>query len=454
MAKPKVLVIDDDKSVRDTMRFLLHEDYAVIEAECGKAGLEELRKQEIYLVFLDVMMPEMNGIETLQQIKAIDKNIQVCMVTAVSDTATAVKATKLGAYDYLIKPAQKDKLLLAAQHMQYAMEAKRENEALKLSLREFIPEGLVTTSPRMKEVLSSIKKISSSHSNVLITGESGTGKEVLARMIHKYSNRNEKPFVAINCCAIPDTLLESEMFGFEKGSFTGAAERKIGKFEMADQGTLFLDEIGSMSHFLQGKLLRIIQDGEFTRLGSTKTISVDVRIISATHVDLKESLNDKSFREDLYYRLKVVPLHLPPLRERPEDIGHLFDFFQKRFNTQFNYATLKLSDEALEVLEQYPWPGNIRELENLVERLMAIGKKGVIRIDDLPLDLLLDVDTLVDLDKNPALAKTSFKAAMMRFEKDLIIRCLQASKSNKSKAAEIMGIHRNTLMEKLKEHNL
>ncbi|MFC1478378.1 sigma-54-dependent transcriptional regulator [Candidatus Margulisiibacteriota bacterium] len=451
MTKPKVLIIDDETAIRKTLHYILHKDYTIIEADSGKAGLEKLRKHQVFIVLLDVMMPGMDGLETLKRIKEMDPCIEICMLTGVENTVTAVQATKLGAFDYLVKPVEIEKIKITIQHMLSAVNTIKENISLKASLNEFVPDGLITKCAKMQNILSSMKNISNSNSNVLITGETGTGKEILARILHKYSSRGDKPFLAINCCAIPDTLLESEMFGFEKGSFTGAVERKLGKLELADGGTLFLDEIGNMSPFLQAKLLRVIQEKEFTRIGSNKIISIDVRIISATHINIKKAIKDETFRDDLYYRLNVVPIHLPPLRERGEDIKELFDYFQEKFSKVFRHNSLSLSPETLRIMENYSWPGNIRELENLVERLLALGKTGVIRRDDLPLDFLMEVDAFKDSYKTASNTDGSFKTALQRFEKDLITRALHVSKNNRSKAAELLGMHRNTLMQKIKE---
>jgi len=441
-AKPNILVVDDEQGLRDSMQLLLQDRYRVHLAASGKEAVRIIKKNPIDLVLLDIRLPEIDGLEVLKIIKGIDDSIEVIMVTAVITVGKAVEAIRLGAYDYITKPFDIQSLSEQVAKLMEKKNLLREN----LSLRQMIEsdcqfEKIVGKSPQIRAVFKIIGEVAQSNATVLISGESGTGKELAARAIHNRSPRKDKLFVALNCAAIPENLLESELFGHEKGSFTGAADRQIGKFEIASGGTLFLDEIGSLPLPMQAKFLRALQEREIERVGGSRPIPIDVRIVAATNSDLKAAIKERRFREDLYYRLNVIPVQLPPLRERKEDIPLLATHFLYKYNHEFGKKIKGFRKDALALLANYDWPGNVRELENLVERLVVLTHGGLIEADKLP----PEVRGEAGCQDRPN--ETKFKAAVKRFEADFIRQALEKAEGKKGKAAKTLGIHRNTLLQ-------
>jgi DNA-binding NtrC family response regulator len=449
-----VLVVDDEESVRASVRAILEETCDVFEAANGAQALDVLKSREIDLVMLDQRMPGEPGIDVLPRIKAADPSTIVVIATAVRELRTAVEALKRGAYDYLTKPFDVDDILMLAQR---AFE-KRALEREVLYLRSALAgapsdvgglagafEGMVGRHPEMVRIYQLIVQLASTPTTVLITGESGTGKELVARAIHARSGRASHPFVAINVAAIPDALVESELFGHEKGAFTGAHAKKLGRFELAQGGTIFLDEIGCLRLDLQAKLLRALQEREIERLGGVRAIPVDVRIVAATNVNLKDAVRARAFREDLYYRLNVVPIHVPPLRERREDIGPLAQYFVRKIARECGRDVRGVSAGALEVLTRYDWPGNVRELENVLHRGVVLTRSQVIHLQDVPLDVAMpETGSRVGEDTGPPL-----RDALEQFERQYILRVLEGVGWNVSHAARRLGVHRNTVLTKL-----
>jgi len=440
--RPVVLIVDDDAGLRESFRLILEDGYELVEAADGREALEIVRHRQIDLVLLDIRLPEMDGIEVLERIKAIDEQVEVVLVTAVKTVRTAVAAMKLGAFDYLTKPFEEDDLLSVVRRALEKRSLEREVVFLRSELARRHEFGeIVGTHAEMQKLFRLIAQVARTSTTVLITGESGTGKELIARAIHRQGARRDKPFVAVNPAALSETLLESELFGHEKGAFTGAYQRKLGKLEMAQGGTLFLDEIGTLKPELQGKLLRVLQEREIERVGGTRTIRIDVRVIAATNVDLKQAVANQTFREDLYYRLNVVPISVPPLRDRRDDIPLLVEHFIRRYNTEMTKRIEGLSPEAIAVLHDYPWPGNVRELQNIIERLVGLVDTPIIGINDLPLDLLLP-DHTVRLRHAETLP---LREATEEFERQIVLRVLERVRWNRSEAARILGVHRNSL---------
>src|SRR5215216_2467841 len=384
--KSRILVIDDEAAIRDSLRMILeYEGYEFLGAATGQDGLAMVERENPDLVFLDIKMPGMDGLEVLQRIKAADETVPVVMISGHATVTTAVDATKLGALDFIEKPLASERVLVTIRNAMDRSRLADENRSLKRVVE--VRHQIVGESPHLKKVMDAIRRAAPTNATVLITGESGVGKELVARAIHRNSLRSRDRFVQVNCAAIPDDLIESELFGHEKGSFTGATEKQIGKFEQADRGTIFLDEVGDMSMKTQAKVLRVLQEGEVERLGSAKTIKVDVRVIAATNKNLEEEIEKGTFREDLYFRLAVIPIHVPSLRERPEDIPllvrHYIDYFSRENNTR----PKRITQAALDALQRHRWKGNIRELRNTVERLIIMTAGDTIDISDLP-DLL------------------------------------------------------------------
>src|SRR5499427_7462292 len=368
---PRILIIDDDKSLLESYTVLLEDEFQVSTAETGEKGLDVLRHEDVHLVLLDVRLPGINGIEVLRRIKALDENVDVIMITAVRDVRVAVDAIKLGAHDYVAKPFEIDEILSLLRRTLEHQNLVREVLYLRAEVDRFLEMGnIVGRSPKMRQIYDLITRVADTNATVLIHGESGVGKELIARAIHQQSQRRPNPFVAVNCAAISEHLVESELFGHERGSFTGAMEMHRGKFELANTGTLFLDEVGSLRLDLQAKLLRVLQEREFERVGGSKTIRTDVRIIAASNQDLRQMVAERTFRDDLFYRLNVVPVHVPPLRERREDIPLLVRHFLAKYNKAFGRQVQGFTPEAVAILTQYHWPGNVRELKNMIERLI------------------------------------------------------------------------------------
>ena len=444
----RILIVDDDDGTREALEVILEDDYEVACAADGQVALDKLNREAFDLVLLDLMMPGMDGIETLKRIKAYDKQIDVIMVSATDRAREATAAITSGAYDYITKPFDAEAILTAIERALQKRSLEQEVRYLRseVALR-FDETRIIGESRPMKAVFSLINKVAGTTSNVLITGESGTGKELAARAIHNQSPRKSKPFVAINCAAIPPELVESELFGHEKGAFTSAYSRNIGKFEFANSGSVFLDEISNLKLELQAKLLRFVQERDFTRVGGHRSIKVDVRMIAATNISLKQMVQENRFREDLYFRLNVIPIELPPLRNRRGDIPLLANFFLDKFNRKLNQKIEGITPEAMAILETHHWPGNIRELENLIERLVVLrANERWIDVKDLPFDLLYHEDAM---DAGQQVEKGLLQARRL-FERQYILRALKICKFNQAKTARMLRIHRNTLIQKMK----
>jgi two-component system response regulator AtoC len=443
---PRILIIDDDKSLLESYTVLLEDEFQVSTAETGERGLDLLRHEDVHLVLLDVRLPDITGIEVLRRIKALDENVDVIMITAVKDVRVAVEAIKLGAYDYLEKPFEIDDVLSLLRRTLEHQNLLRE----VLYLRDLHAEGdrylIVGRSPKMRQIYDLIARVADTNATVLISGESGVGKELMARALHQQSQRRLNPFVAVNCAAISEHLVESELFGHERGAFTGAVEMHRGKFELAHTGTLFLDEVGSLRLDLQAKLLRVLQEREFERVGGGKTIRTDVRVVAASNQDLRQMVADRTFRDDLFYRLNVIPLYVPSLRDRREDIPLLVNHFLMKYNKAFGRQVQGVTSEALALLTHYHWPGNVRELENVIERLVVLSRHRILDIEDMPLDLKSVRGQLAyDLFATGA----DLRQAKAEFERHYIVQTLERCNWNQTEAAKRLGIHRNTLLTKM-----
>ncbi len=460
-----ILVIEDDITVRDVLNeYLTSEKYSVALEENGLDGLERLRKESFDLVFLDLSMPVMGGMDVLKAMKDTPNSDTPCIIiTAYGTVKNAVEAMRSGAFDYVTKPFRLDELGIIIQKALEVAKLMKENVRLKRELRKrYEFHGLIGSSPEMQKVYDLIEKIANTDTTVLITGGSGTGKELIAKVIHYNSYRSGKNFVPLNCAAIPKDLLESELFGHEKGAFTGAINTRIGRFELASGGTLFLDEIGELDPSLQVKLLRVLQEREFERIGSTKTIKVDVRILAATNRNLEELTKEGRFREDLYYRLNVIPVHIPPLKDRKEDIPVLIEHFLKKHAKAKKRQSPKISKQLMDVLLRYGWPGNVRELENLIERLTILNPGQSITMKDLP-ERFQTLAPATDKPK-PSLYSTedlslppegiNLNNIIDTIERKLITEALEKSNGIKSKAATLLGLNRTTLVEKMKKKGI
>jgi len=448
----KIMVIDDEPLMRMTVQdALVAERYDVAAEETGKGGIALLRERSWDIVITDLKLPDTDGIEILKEAKAVNPAIQVILITAFGSIDSAVNAMKEGASDYLTKPFAMDELLLIIKRILRMKQLEEENVSLRKKVEErYGLEGLVGKSPQMLKIYDLIETVSQTDATVLIHGESGTGKELVANAIHFQSPRKKGPFVKVNCAALPETLLESELFGHEKGAFTGALRQRKGRFEMADGGTLFLDEIGDISPGVQVKLLRVLQERQFERVGGNETLSVDVRLICATQRDLKDEIRKGAFREDLYYRLNVVPIALPPLRERREDVLLLADHFIDKFSKKMGKEITGLTGDAKTLLLKYPFPGNIRELENMLERAIALIKGKAIQAEDLPDELCGQPSSIQDV-CNRIRGSKPLASATKLFEKEYIQSVLEKTKGKKGQAADTLGISRKTLWEKIKE---
>ncbi len=450
--RPIILVVDDEKNVIESFKLLLGDDYKVLAAMNGEEAIGNVKENHLNLVLLDIRMPGMDGMEVLRRIKEIDEQLDVIMVTAVKTVRTAVEAMKLGAYDYITKPFDVDEVIAIVRNVLQKQDLQKEVAYLRSEVEKRTKfDNLIGSSPAMQPVFETIAEMAKSEATVLITGESGTGKEQVARAIHFSSRRRDKPFIAVDCAALPETLLESELFGHEKGAFTGATMQRLGKFELANKGTLFLDEIANLKPDMEAKLLRALQEREIQRVGGTKTIKVDIRIISATNIDLKRAVKEQRFREDLYYRLNVVPIHIPLLRERREDIPILVKHFLKRYNQEFNKDIKGVSERAQRYLMSYNWPGNVRELQNVIERLVALGKEEIISHDRLPLDILLAGEEAGLGIKTEGVL---LKEARDKFERGFILSALEKAGWSQVRTAKLLGVHRNTLALKMQELNI
>jgi DNA-binding NtrC family response regulator len=458
MRNAKILIAEDNDLSRENLAELLTlSGYNVKAVENGAIAMTAMAEDKYDLIITDLKMPQVDGLELLKFTKDMNPDNVVVIITGHGTVNTAVDAMKLGAFDYITKPLKDDLVKLTVSRALSYVKLREENITLKGHLRDKYDFGkMIGFSDPMKKVFETIQKVSVSDSTILISGESGTGKELVARAIHFNSDRKNQPLVPVNCGAIPEELLESELFGHEKGAFTGAIRNRIGRFELAQGGTIFLDEIGDMSLALQVKMLRVIQEKEFERIGGVKTIHVDVRIIAATNQNLEKAVAEKKFREDLFYRINVIPIHLPPLRERGPDIAILINHFLRKFNKLKKKNISRISPEALGYFLRYPWPGNVRELENMIEMFVVMKEIGEIEISDLPPKLLnqKNVPPMSPCHLDLAAGGVNFNERVSQFEKDLLIQALQKSKGVKNRAAKMLNLNRTTLVEKLKRFNL
>jgi two-component system response regulator HydG len=446
MAEPATLLVaDDDPGLRESLeRTLTREGYRVVLASDGRAALERVQAGGVDLIVTDLRMPGLTGLELLRAAKAIMPDVDVILLTAFGTVEEAVKAMKDGAYDFLTKPFRREQLIKLVDKALERRDLIEQNKALKKQLEDIRAKGqMIGASPAFRRMLTLVEQVADSSATILIQGESGAGKELVARTIHERSGRRNGPFVAVNCAALPETLLESELFGYEKGAFTGAAGRKEGRFELANGGTLFLDEVADLSLVTQPKILRVLQEGEYERLGGTRTLQVDVRIVAATNQDLSDMVKEKRFREDLYYRLNVITVRVPPLRERHEDVRVLAQHYLRVYAAKNGRKLEGFSNEALERLESYAWPGNVRELENLIERTVLLARKDRIDAEDLPEEVAgvkrPPRDAILELVGTP----------LADIEQRLLDETLRITGGNKTQAAKLLGIDVRTVARKL-----
>ncbi len=449
VAQRSILVVDDEAGARESLRMILKGEYQVLLAKNAEEAFRQIETHLPDVILLDILLPDMDGLRVLEKLKKTLPEQIIIMITATKTVKTAVEAMKLGAYDYITKPFDVDELRLIVHRALSAKALKEENQRLWREVdRSFGFDSIIGKSKVMKEIFKVVKQVADTRSTILIMGESGTGKELIARAIHYHSPRKNHPFVTINCAAIPETLIESELFGHEKGAFTNAIEKKLGRFEVAHEGTLFLDEIGELSLMTQAKILRFLEEKEFNRVGGFKTIKVDVRLITATNKDLPQMVKKGQFREDLYYRINVVPILLPPLRDRKEDIPLLVSHFIKKFSEENQKQLKGISKDALELLMNYEWPGNVRELENLIERVIALTQNEYILPDELPIPIAHQSKTN-GLKESVLSGQISFSKAEEEFEKEIILDALRRTNYVQSHAAELLGISRRILKYKM-----
>jgi DNA-binding NtrC family response regulator len=457
MKKQKILIAEDDDLNRDNLTELLTmEGYEVKAVENGKEAMAAFVEDKYDLVITDLKMPEGDGLELLKFVKDMNPDNIVIMMTGFGTVDSAVEAMKYGAFDYITKPMKDDLVKLTVSRALSFASLQEENVTLRDNLREKYDFGkMLGYSECMKTIFDTIEKVAKSDSTVIIYGESGTGKELVARAIHFNSDRKNFPLIPVNCGAIPEELLESELFGHEKGAFTGAIRNRLGRFELAQGGTIFLDEIGDMSPSLQVKLLRVIQEKQFERIGGVKTINADVRIIAATNQDLELAVAEKRFREDLYYRINVIPIHLPALRERGPDIAILANHFLQKFAQTKKKDVSSISPEAIACLLHYPWPGNVRELENLIEMLVVLKDGNEIVLEDLPLKIRQFKKEAQSIGSIQIPEDgIDFNELVNQFEKDILLNALEKSSGVKNRAAKLLNLNRTTLVEKLKRLNI
>ena len=455
MSQPLLLVVDDEAGVRQSLQLVFNKMYRVLEATSADEAIQKLADEKPDVVLLDIVMPGADGLAVLKQMRSIHTDCQVIMLTALNTARTAFTAKGTGAFDYVTKPFDVEELRLRVEHAFEKVHLFRELERLKEEVgRKYGVEHVIGRSKQIVDVFKAVSMVATKKSTVLITGESGTGKELIARAIHYNSDRRSKPFVVVNCAALPDTLIESELFGYEKGAFTNASQKKVGRFELAHGGTLFLDEIGELNLGTQAKFLRAIEQETFTRLGGTDEIKVDVRVIAASNRDLETMAKAGEFRPDLFYRLNVVSLYLPPLRERPEDIPLLLDHFLRLKAQEHSMAPKSLSPEVVDFFTSYYWPGNIREVENLIERLTILTPHETIMLRDLPAGMR-STDQTATLKEDVLSGSKPLSEAVDEFERELIVKALQRTGFNQTKAASLLGTSRRILkyrIEKLKIH--
>jgi two-component system, NtrC family, nitrogen regulation response regulator NtrX len=448
--KSRILVVDDEAEIRRSVRMILeYEGFEVLEASSGPDGVALAERESPDLVFLDIKMPGMDGLDALQRIKASNEALPVVIISGHGTVSTAVEATKAGAFDFIEKPLTTERVLVTIRNALDRTRLADENRSLKRAVE--VRHQMVGESPGLRQVWDSIKRASPTNATVLLLGESGVGKELVARSIHRNSLRSRDRFVQVNCAAIPEELIESELFGHEKGSFTGATEKQIGKFEQADRGTIFLDEVGDMSPKTQAKVLRVLQEGEVERLGSARTIKVDVRVIAATNKDLEQEIEKGTFREDLYFRLSVIPIRVPPLRDRREDIPALVKHFADLFSRDNNRRPQRFTPAALEYLQRARWKGNVRELKNTVERLIIMTPSEVVDVDDLR--------DIVRLEPRPQAPDNNEKPGTLRefkesAERAFLVDKLREHSWNISKTAEVIGTPRSNLYKKLEQYGI
>jgi len=458
----KILIVDDEESIREVLSGILEDEgYSVDSAKDGPEGLKKAESGVYDLVILDVWLPGMGGMEVLDKIKKTIVDIEVIVISGHGNIDMAVKAVKIGAFDFLEKPLSLDKVITVVKNALKLESLKKENRALKESL--FLEDRITGASAQIEKIRKTIRQVAASDASIMITGENGTGKELVAREIHKESNRNDYPFIEVNCASIPDSLIESELFGHEKGAFTGAVSGRKGKFELADKGTLFLDEIADMSLNAQSKVLRAVQEMRFERVGSEKSVQVDVRIICATNKDVAAEVKAGRFREDLYFRLNVIPINVPPLRDRKKDILLLANYFLKKYNKGKpgeSVAEKAISDEGYNILKQYPWPGNIRELKNVLQRISVMSDETVISpetiryyLDETQITNVPSAAERGDPGKFPIFfdSALALNDAKDFFEKNFIIRKLEKNSYNIAKTAKDMGVYPGNLHQKIKK---
>ena len=453
MSQPSLLIVDDEPGVRESLRLIFGRDFRVCEAKTSEDAIQKAKEEKPDVVLLDIVMPGSDGLQVLKQIKEIHPDSQVIMLTALNTARTAFLSKEAGAFDYVTKPFDVDELRLRVDRVIEKLQLSRELEHLKEEVgRRYGVENIVGRSKAMLEIFRSVSMVAGKKTTVLVTGESGTGKELIARAIHYNSDRRSKPFVVVNCAALPDTLIESELFGYEKGAFTHAYQRKIGHFELAHGGTLFLDEIGELSLGTQSKFLRALETETFSRLGGTEEIKVDVRVIAASNRDLEKFSQSGRFRSDLFYRLNVVSLQITPLRERREDIPLLLDHFLRLKAQEHSMPAKTLSPDVVDFFISYPWPGNVRELENLIERLTILSPQEMVTLHDLP-QSIYHRDQTASLRDEVLRGSLPLSDAVDSFERELILKALQKTGFNQTKAAALLGTSRRILryrMEKLK----
>lgn len=447
-----ILIVDDEDAQRNILKgYLEKKGYQIYSASSGTEGIKTVQNNLIDIVLSDFKMPDKTGLEVLEEVKKINPEISFVILTAYGTIENAVKAMRLGAFDYISKPVDLDELDLMIERIIENKNLRSEIQILKNQLKEkFRIDSFISQSPKMEEVLSVAARAADSKATVLITGESGTGKEVLAKSIHYVSPRKDKPFIAVNIPALPETLLESELFGHEKGAFTGAEKTKKGRFELADTGTIFLDEIGDIPINLQVKLLRVLQEHQIERLGSTESLNIDVRIIAATHQNLEVKIKDGSFREDLFYRLNIVTLNIPPLRERKEDILPLIEHFSDKYSKENNKQKISISKEAIDYLIKYNYPGNVRELENIIERAVVLSRGDIITLNDLPNAVKgFKAEREITVNENATLIDQ-----VEELEKKLIYDALTKANGNQSQAGRILGLTERNLRYKMQKYGI
>lgn len=444
----RILIVDDEENIISTMTHVLQDEgHVVFSAGNGADALNFLKKNEVELVILDVWLPDMDGLDLLENIKSSGLEASVIMISGHGSIDIAVRSTRIGAFDFIEKPPSLDRLITSVNNALERVRLKKEN--IKLKKMSFVDDEMVGDSPEIRDIKEAIKRAAKTNARVFITGENGTGKELVAKAIYQLSNRSDKPFVKVNCAAIPGELIESELFGHEKGAFTGALGRRIGKFELADTGTLFLDEICDMSLAAQAKVLRVLQEHQLERVGGNETVNVDVRVIAATNVDVMKAIEEGKFREDLYYRLNVIPVHVPRLAERSSDLELLIGYFLEKFAGEHGTGEKKFNEEAMDFLRKYPWPGNVRELKNIIERVVIMVPAEVIDLDNLKKNIRPDMRS-----ENFSSAKLSLKDAKEKFEKEFIIKALKKNEKNVSHTARDLEIERTNLHRKINQYKI